>query len=425
MDTIEIAPDPPLPTCLIIPFNAELVLPGRSLTVAELLQYEFINPFTAPHHGVSIPVWSDSPPPNINPALLLNHPVPHWDTVKQLLSDFQKLTPAPRSLSWAAVLPGKTLPNHLPIWVLSFWDRLSEAHDTHLSWRRCQKWVNRLCIGPQGDRDLIAELGVLLQDKIAWHGYLTGKRRDRHVKDIFDLLSNNLLATGQINDLLELVEQRLAETPDDWTTSHLIAPTELAPLILYSHRCHTEPTYQKQFIQRSVEEELIQRRRSVVASIAWVPVGVDGHWITYVVDLDTSTIFHGDSLGGCIPANLQEALQWWLHDLCKKMGEPTRPPSFKRMSVTIQGDGFSCGILSTNSLLHHLLPHRFSLVPRDSISIKRYRIERTVEILKLSAEPVRTILDRCVRALNLRFSLKIKVFQCFPHPYLLLGHLLP
>ena len=59
MDAIEIAPGPPLSTCLIIPLNAELVLPGRSLTVAELLQYKFPNPFTTPHHGFDIPVWSE------------------------------------------------------------------------------------------------------------------------------------------------------------------------------------------------------------------------------------------------------------------------------------------------------------------------------------------------------------------------------
>ena len=176
MDAIEITPDPPVPTCLIIPFDAELVLPGRGLTVAELLQYEFLNPFTTPYCAVSIPVWSDSPPSDVHPTLLLDHLVPHWDTVKQLLSDFRKLAPTPRSLSWAAVLLGKTLPDHLPIWVLSFWDHLSEAHDARLSWKRCQEWVNKLCIGPWGDQDLITELGVLLRDKIAWHGYLTGER---------------------------------------------------------------------------------------------------------------------------------------------------------------------------------------------------------------------------------------------------------
>ena len=400
MDVIEIPPDPPSPTFLAIPFNAELVLPGKSLTVTELLRYEFPNLFVTRCGGANTRTWLDLAPHDIDPALLLSCAIPRWETVKQLLSDVRGLTPAPQSLNRDAVVPGETLPNHLPIWVLSFWDRLLEAHDACLSWRRCDDWVNTPSVGSQG-LTVTTELGVLLRDRIAWHGYLTGKRRDRRVKDIFDLLSNNLLDTGQINDLLELIERRLAETPGGRATSYLIAPTELATLILYSHKSHMDRTYQMQFIQRSVEEQLIQRRHSVVVSIAWVPVGSDGHWIAYIVDPLTSTISHGDSLGQRIPVELKAALQWWLCGLREKMELPRHLPSFERISVTSQDDGFSCGILSTNSLLHHLLPHQFPLVARDKISIKRYRIERTVEILRLSVELVRRIPDSPMQTLIL------------------------
>ena len=68
-------------------------------------------------------------------------------------------------------------------------------------------------------------------------------------------------------------------------------------------------------------------------------------------------------------------------------------PSFKPITATRQEDGFSCGILSMNSLLHHLLPHKFPLIARDAISIKMYRIERAIEIVKLSVEPVCTLLN--------------------------------
>lgn len=180
-------------------------------------------------------------------------------------------------------------------------------------------------------------------------------------------------------------------------TPYFIAPSELSPLILYSHKGHT---HRKQHIQELVEEELVQRRRSAVASIAWVPVGGCGHWVAYIVNPITSTIFYSDSLGQRIPANLCDALQWWLCDLRERMGEPTHLPNFKLVSVTGQEDSFSCGILSTNSLLHHLLPHNFPLVSRDKISIKMYRIERTIEILKLSVEPVCVFLDHHVRALS-------------------------
>jgi hypothetical protein len=425
MDTIEVFPDPSPPAGLVIPSDVESALPGRSLTVSELLRYGFLNPFTTPRDSAYSPTWSDSPPHNINAVLLLSCVVPRWETVKRLLSEVRQLAPAPQSLRRDAVLPGETLPDHLPVWVLSFWDRLSEAHGAYLSWRRSRNWVRTPSIEAHAtNRRLIARLDDLLQARVCWYGYLAGKRRDRHVDDIFDLLSNNELNSGQINDLLELIERRLPDTPDGQTMQYLVAPSELSVLILNSHEDHLEPSYRKQPIQQLVEEQLVQRHRSAVASIAWVPVCGRGHWIAYIVDPISSTIFYGDSLGQRIPANLRDALQWWLRGLRERMREPVRPPSFKPILVTGQEDSFSCGILSTNSLLHHLLPDRFLLVSGDDISIKTYRIECAIEILELSVKSVRTFLDHHVPLSRECFSPKIEMFGGSLRSYPTRGHLL-
>ena len=101
------------------------------------------------YNGAGIPVWSDLPPHYIHATLLLSCPVPQRETMEWLLSDVRQCAPTPRSFSQAAVLPCKVLPNHLPIWVLSFWDRLSEAYDTCLSWRESLNWVNTACASIQ------------------------------------------------------------------------------------------------------------------------------------------------------------------------------------------------------------------------------------------------------------------------------------
>jgi len=59
------------------------------------------------------------------------------------------------------------------------------------------------------------------------------------------------------------------------------------------------------------------------------------------------------------------------------------------LPITPQDDGFSCGILATNSVGHHLMHGTFPLITRDPTSIKMYRIERTIEILMLDGEFVR------------------------------------
>ena len=386
MDFIEISPDPPLPAYLSIPADAKSLLPERCLSVTEFLQYKFPGSFhQAPHNHTGGTVWSDSPPQEIRVGLLLACTVPQWETVKQLLLDVRQLASAPRSINRVAITSSEVLPNHLPVWVLSFWDHLSEAYGIYLSWRKCLDWADALCTQNSANRHCaVTELGSLIH-RVRWSGYLDGKRRDRCVNDIFDLLSNGELDSGQINDLLEFLEMQLAEVPGN---QYLVAPSELSTLILYSHQNHSKPAYQKQLWQQSVEEELLQRHRSAVVSIAWISIGGRGHWVSYTINPITSTICYGDSLSLPIPVDLHNALRWWLCDLRERLGEAPSAPTFKPIAVTCQTDGFSCGLLAANSLLHHLLPHRFPLIQGNPPSVKTYRIECTVEILKLSIKVV-------------------------------------
>ena len=300
------------------------------------------------------------------------------------MSEVRQLPSSPRSFNSTAVSSHNALPERLPIWVLSFWSRLSKAYHTCASWRSSLNWANALCAWQPANRQCVAELDSIIR-QLPWHGYLTGKRRDRCVDDIFDLLSDGDLNSGQVNDLLEVLERRLAGTMDN---RYLIAPTELSTLILCLYKNRMNSAYERRFTQQSAEEELTQRRRSAVASIAWIPVGGRGHWVSFIVDPIASTIFYANSLRQHIPSNLRDALQWWLCDLRRQMEEPETSPQFKQILVTPQYDGFSCGILSTNSLAHHFLPHTLPLVSSDAISVKRYRIECTLEILKLSIQPV-------------------------------------
>jgi hypothetical protein len=296
MNHIDIAPDPSPPAYLSIPPDMESALPGRSLSVTELLQHKCPSPFWPPCDSPCAPAWSDASPHQVRLAVLLTCGVPQRELLRKLLFGVQQLPSNPRSINWAALSSCEALPSLLPIWVLSFWDRLSEVHVTCMSWRKCLDWVDP----PSANRQRVAELGSLV-DGLPWHGYIGGKRRDRHVDDVFDLLSNGELNSGQMWDILELVERRLADIPDN---RYLITPTELLTLLLYSHKNHMEDTYRKQPIQQLVEEDLIQRRKSAVASIAWTLVNGRGHWIAFIVDPIASVITHSDSPSQTIYAML-------------------------------------------------------------------------------------------------------------------------
>jgi len=130
--------------------------------------------------------------------------------------------------------------------------------------------------------------------------------------------------------------------------------------------------------------------KSSVASVAWISISGCGHWVSYVINPASSCITYGDSLGKPIPGTLLAALQWWLLDIRRKMNLTSIVPvPISPLPITPQDDGFSCGILATNSIGNHLLHDTFPLVRRDPVSIKTYRIERAIEILMLDAEFVR------------------------------------
>jgi len=105
--------------------------------------------------------------------------------------------------------------------------------------------------------------------------------------------------------------------------------------------------------------------------------------VTYTVNPRSLSISYGDPLGGPIPEELFAALQWWLLDLCGMMGLSTEHAvTLTHLPTTPQSDSFSCGILSTNSIGHHLC-NTLPLVRQDPMLIKTYQIEQTIEILIL------------------------------------------
>ena len=91
MDHIDVTPDSSPPVYLSIPSDAESALPARSVSVNELLQYEFPNPFWTPYAGGHAPTWSSSPPHHVYTAVLLSYGIPQRKVTQELLLDLQRL----------------------------------------------------------------------------------------------------------------------------------------------------------------------------------------------------------------------------------------------------------------------------------------------------------------------------------------------
>jgi len=380
---LEILPDPCPDLRLSIPPNATRVLPTDNASVPSLLNHRLPNPLTTSYRSAISP-WSNSPPLDIPPSVLPTHLIPPKSILDRLLSEVAGLPQAIQSINRAAVLPDDILPKRLPIWILSFWQQVYKARQWRRRWNACCNWVT--ASKPRASASLRDRLDRTLVN-IHWQGFLNGQRRDRSVEDIFTLLSNSELNSGQVNDLLELIRNQLVAGSDGISPPHLVAPTELAVLVTWSYEHHNKADYRKQLLQATIEEDLIDGRKLSVASVSWISPSGNGHWVPYIVNPASSYIAYGDSLGQPIPETMLAALQWWLLDVREKMNlSVDEPVVIRPILVTPQYDGFSCGILSTNSIGHLLLHDEFPLVGQDPVSIKSYRTKHTIEILMLDAE---------------------------------------
>lgn len=99
-----------------------------------------------------------------------------------------------------------------------------------------------------------------------------------------------------------------------------------------------------------------------------------------VVDVATSTIRYGDSLGGTGMVEIVDAVVWWLQFHMKM--------TFKHdvLPITQQVDSFSCGVLALNAVHHAILPDHPLLRAASSLAINHTRVDMFVRATNLDAQ---------------------------------------
>jgi len=124
--TLEILPDLPPDPRLLIPTYIALVLPGETLSVPDIFQHKLPNLLRTVYCSEVSP-WSTSPADIIDSTVLDDHIIPPKAVVNHLLSQVMSLTQTIQSVWCTTILPDQMLPGHLPIWILSFWQKAHQA----------------------------------------------------------------------------------------------------------------------------------------------------------------------------------------------------------------------------------------------------------------------------------------------------------
>ena len=102
--------------------------------------------------------------------------------------------------------------------------------------------------------------------------------------------------------------------------------------------------------------------------LAFIGLVGGNHWVAVVIDFKEGTVYYGDSLGEKISSALRAILDWWIHLHTNGQFNHCGLP------ITLQQDGYSCGILAWLALVTFLLRGKYPLVDASHVAEERLKI---------------------------------------------------
>jgi Ulp1 family protease len=105
------------------------------------------------------------------------------------------------------------------------------------------------------------------------------------------------------------------------------------------------------------------------------------HWVSVVIDVPSSRILYGDSLGNPITCEIKGVLTWWTsHHTATNF-------QIHKLAITRQEDTCSCGMLAWNAIAAHVLPETYLLV--NSRAVVDERLKMLLRVVERHNEKVR------------------------------------
>lgn len=247
-----------------------------------------------------------------------------------------------------SVIFAHTTFNHTryPLWVISFWQKVSDIHDLFPNWFDSQRWLELGTFHMKSAESRMALERVYAQlDMIPWSGILHGFSGTPSVHTLTSYLGNEWLTDEHIEQQLHLLRERL--TPQQRTgvfVPNVFFPSSL--LMAYNSRESVPYSSSKNNWLRDYGRALSEGHFGKMMSVANIN---NNHWVAYMVDTSTSTLFIGDSMSDKSEPELISLIHWWLsqHGLTLKNS---------RMPIGAQVDGDACGIYAINAVHHQLNP---------------------------------------------------------------------
>ncbi|TCD66295.1 hypothetical protein EIP91_001586 [Steccherinum ochraceum] len=318
-----------------------------------------------------------SPPEPISPAALAQIAFPTEQVIRTLRTFYRSnkdIQSQSRSVVWED--------RKLPLFVISVWEKLSEL----FKWQQALSWIERVrrrISSAPGTISLVEEVSTvydsLLELGLAALVTIDGVNHG-HAIELAAYGSDDWFADTHIDQMLAVLTHDLNHPNPRFSTR--ILSTGFTSSLLHLYDTNTASSMPS--IPRYMQEMGNLLASKHVTSVGGIFNINSNHWVAAVVDLEEMTISYGNSMEkrSALPQNLPVlgALEWWLggHGIHGFLRVP--------MNMTLQGDGWSCGILSCNALAHHFLPNSYPLVETGDEDLGRLRmLQRILDLNELTA----------------------------------------
>jgi hypothetical protein len=348
-----------------IPVDAcKHLLPHRDMSIIDFLKFSLPMPqlnttFTNPNQYLS-PIG-----PNIMDIQDIQHlQIPPTPIVESLV---KIINPSVHKSVQCPHLDTTTDGKKYPLWVIRYWAELIPIRTVHQKWANAEESLQMQNQSPKGvsasNSALIRKVYDALSS-VSWTENIQGFSVSTPTHYLADYATKEWMTDEHITQMLDLLQQDviqegLSETVEIksvWFLSMLRRGYEEQEQYM-THKSYRWLRAQGQAFGTGAREQL-----------AFIGIVGGNHWIAVVIDFKEGTVYYGDSLGEGISNSLRAILDWWIHLHTKSQFD------HRNLPITLQQDGYSCGILAWLALVTFLLRGKYSLVDASQVAEERLKV---------------------------------------------------
>lgn len=260
---------------------------------------------------------------------------------------------------------------HFPPWIVTYWAEAARIGTVKNTWILAEEAMELQKKGKnqtKETKDLISRVYSALAT-VSWSATVQGFPGTVGVEYLAAYMTKNWLTDEHENQMLHLLGRELARSSEHGSKGIYIADTFFIPTLI---RVYEKPNRDDQYATTSSCNWLRRKGQEfgtgALDKLATIANVGGNHWVAVVIDFRLSQILYGDSLGGTITVEIETVLNWWAYH------HTSEQFMTKRLPITRQRDGYSCGILAWNAVATEVLPKNYKLMKSDGVADERLKM---------------------------------------------------